>query len=96
MKNNLIAEIRSIPDSMHQLVLFSRVLILLAGVVAILSVFYALSTDTENNREKFFVDQEGYALKGIRRNGVTYDVIERAYPYRPGDMQTEEPLPEGD
>lgn len=96
MKKNLIAEIRSIPDSMHQLVMLSRILILLAGAIAILGVFYALSSDTEKSQEKFFVDTEGYSLKGERINGVTYEMIQRAYPYLPGEQQTEAPLPEGD
>lgn len=80
MKKNLIAEIHTIPDNLKNMVSLSKMLLLVAFGVALLGVVLALSTDTENRRVQYFIEQDGYALQGIRVRSVGSEQVQKAYP----------------
>lgn len=81
MKKTLIAETNSIPETLRNTVSFAKMMLLVSAGIALIGIVIALSTDTTNHKEQYFVDIEGYAQQGFRLRGVKGRDVKRAYPY---------------
>lgn len=78
MKKVIYADIKHIPSETRSAVQTAKVLLSVAGAIAMIGVAMALSQDTERTRVRYFLN-DGSIVQAERIRGVTYKSIEEHY-----------------
>lgn len=78
MKQHLFADILSIPDSVSVTSKVARVIVSIAGAIALIGVIGVLSSESGKNASHFFLE-DGIAIQADLLRGVHFDAVEKAY-----------------
>lgn len=78
-KKNTTADVYNVSDNLRVASLLAKVFLATATAVAVLGVVIALSQDTERNRQRFFVTEDGVSVLGVIRKDLSFETVERAY-----------------